>query len=151
MKAPYNGKIRAFNSKHGIETQNQFDMLAAEVGELAEAHLKDDDAGVREECADVVFVAQSIGLLEREFGYPNESFGKAESLRDAVDEVKLSHGAAQREWAHRRSIHNLYLLVKACYTLAATFGFDLDAAVSEVAEENLGKSASREGNKVTKE
>lgn len=56
--------IKAFNDKHGLDTDGQFRQLAEEVGELAEAINRDEDVdSVVEECADVCFVARSIALL----------------------------------------------------------------------------------------
>lgn len=86
--------IERFNEKHGLETKNQGLQLGAEVGELQDEILKDSEEGMREELADVLFVAISIGLLE---------------------------------------------------------DIDFYDALREVSMENLGKDASKEGGKVTKE
>lgn len=61
------GLVRAFNEKHGVDSDGQFRQLSEEVGELAEAINRDaSDSAIVDECADVCFVARSIAILHDE-------------------------------------------------------------------------------------
>lgn len=56
--------VRQFIEKHGLVTKNQALQLEAEVGELCDAILMEDDEMIAEEIGDVEFVLRSIALLE---------------------------------------------------------------------------------------
>lgn len=70
--------INEFNKKHDLDIDGQALQLSAENGELCEAINKKDTEEIREEVADVLFVAISIAELE--------GIDAIEALREITDE-----------------------------------------------------------------
>lgn len=56
--------IEEFCYKHDLQSKDQALMLGAEVGELQDAILSEDEEGIREEMGDVLFVVMTLAYLE---------------------------------------------------------------------------------------
>lgn len=142
--------IERFNKRHGLNLDGQLKMLASELGELHEALLTGD--GVAEELADCLFVTISADLLSetkfveyKKFGRDLDSDTHAfELLADVCDLNRIT----DRPVRLRPTIGTIKARL---YAIAENEGVDLERELRQVTLENMDKSESKSGDKVTKE
>lgn len=142
--------IDRFNERHSLTIDGQLKMLASELGELHEALLTGE--GIPEELADCLFVTISIDLLsETKFVEFNDFKNVQDTDRHAFEllaDVRDLHVVTDRPVRLRPTIASIKGRL---FQIAENEGVDLETELRKVTLENMEKSESKSGNKVTKE
>lgn len=166
-----NEQIQTFLDRHTCTDEQQFRCLVEELGELSEAVNRYDEAAIREEIGDILFVLRT---LTTRYNVPVDGAMK-QAIPDAigdsrVDQILTAHaddGEPTDYYLQELTyevgelatcVHSLEMApskrlggpLLVTHAFAQAQGFDGDQILQETVEENLKKDSETDGDKVTK-